>query len=339
MKINKWISGIVLGGIAIFALLIAFPKIGLASANLAPSAPGLAISPGYSVDVDPDSVVDYVHTITNTGISDAFYGLQASASEGWAVEYFNATYPDETVLLLPLPLQAGESMTVGVRLTVPDGVASGMVNTTTVAVSVLYEGTFYLSMSVDDIAVVKSTVHYTYIYLPLVMRRYAVLTNGEFSDGLEGWTKTGTLGSSVAFDPNQPDNIVALLGNRGYACWGVPIDYGGIQQYFVVPRAPDGQSVHILFRYRIYTNDKNKDLTDEYDTFDVLVNDELKLRDANEVYFDYCNVPPYDLGWRAGDIDLGEGDIEATLAFEVHNRYDQWYNTYIYVDDVRLVVQ
>ncbi|HOU11851.1 MAG TPA: hypothetical protein PKZ84_01935 [Anaerolineae bacterium] len=342
MKTTRW-SGIglciVFGAIAVFALLIVFAESGLASARLAPLTPGLAISPGYSVDVDPGDVVDYVHTITNTGTSDAIYGFQLSASEGWSAQFFTAAYPGGTALL-PLPLQAGESMTLGVRLTVPAEVAGGVLNTTTVTVSVFYESMFYLAKAVDDVAAVRSVTRYTYIYLPVVMRRYAPLTNGDFSNGLAGWTQSGVLGSSIAYDPNQPSNVVALLGNRGYACWnGVPLGYGGIQQYFVAPRAPAGQSVHIFFRYRIYTNDRNVGLTDKYDTFDVLVNGVLKLRDANEIYFDECNVPPYDMGWRAGDINLGEGGVGITLALEVHNRADQFYNTYVYVDDVRIVIQ
>lgn len=339
MRTNRWLGiglCIVFSGIAV---LIAFPQSGLASARFAPLTPGLAISPGYSVDVDPGDVVDYVHTITNTGTSDAVYGFQLSASEGWSAEFFTATYPGGTALL-PLPLQAGESMTVGVRLTVPAEVAGGVVNTTTVTVTAFYEDAPYTFAAVDDVAVVRSVVHLTYVYLPLVMRQYAPLANGDFSNGLTGWTRSGTLGSSVAYDPNQPSNIVALLGNRGYACWnGVPIGYGGIEQYFVAPRAPAGRSVYVLFRYRIYTNDRNVGLTDKYDTFDVLVNGELKLRDANEIYFDECNVPLYDLGWRAGDINLGEGGAGITLALQVHNRADQFYNTYVYVDDVRIVIQ
>ena len=79
------------------------------------------------------------------------------------------------------------------------------------------------------------------------------------------------------------------------------------------------------------------DLSDAFDSFDVLIDGTRRFRDANRTAFDYCNVLPYDLGWRVGRVDLGGGGKNVTLAFEVHNRGDHWYNTYVYVDDVEMV--
>ena len=143
----------------------------------------------------------------------------------------------------------------------------------------------------------------------------------------------------LALDPDNSSNPVARLGSSIYACGGgVPIGYGGLSQHFSVPKAPPGKSVHLKFRYRIYTNDRNVGLTDFFDAFDVLVNDVLEFRDANQTHFDYCNVQPYDLGWRSGEIDLGAGGENATVSFEVHNRADTWYNTYVLVDDVEIII-
>ena len=103
-----------------------------------------------------------------------------------------------------------------------------------------------------------------------------------------------------------------------------------------MPAAPSGKFVQLKFRYRIYTNDRNTDLGDTFDSFDVLVNGVREFRDANQFHFDYCNVAPYDLGWRTGEINLGEGGERVTLSFEIHNRADTWYNTYTYIDDVEM---
>ncbi len=344
MRVNKWLatgSGIVLGGMAVCAVLMAVSHIGVASANFAPAGPGLAVSPGYSVDVDPGDVVDYVHIISNTGDVDAFYGLQASTSERWAVDYFNAMYPDGTTALLPLPLQAGAAMTVGVRVSVPATATGGTVNTTTVTVTLLYEGVPQGQVVVYDRAAVKEEPRPSWsIYLPLALRNYAPPLDDDFSAGLGAWTKWGVLGVSVASDPSNAGNPVALLGNLRYACWnGVPIGYAGISRRFYVPSAPVGQSVYLRFRYRIYSNDRNTELNDAYDAFEVYVDDVLRFRDANQVEFDACNVQPYDLGWRNAYIDLGAGGSEMILALEVYNRYDRFYNTYVYIDDIRIVVQ
>ena len=330
---------IVCGMSALFmvVMLLALPTETLVSAQT-PYLPGIAISSGYSVDVDPDSVVDYVHTITNTGNVDVMLDFQFNASEGWPVTLFNAAYPEGTTVGLPLPLLVGETMTMGIRLTVPVTASSGVVNTTTLTTTVLFQGDRYTSVVVDDIAVVREESPYASIYLPLVLRNYKPLVNGDFSEGLAGWSALGDLGVAIALDPSNTSNPVARLGNPGYACWdGVPIGNAIIQQQFSVPSASAEKSMHLLFRYRIYTNDRNIGLTDAFDTFDVLVDGVLRFRDANQTNFDYCNVDPYDLGWKTADIDLGAGGSQVNLSLEVHNRSDQFYNTYVYIDDIRLV--
>lgn len=324
----------VFGELLLIAVLLVVPQRGLASGMPVPAAPGVAVSPGYSLDVDAGTVVEYVHTITNTGDVAALFGVQAVASTGWPVDYANAQYPSGTTSLMPFPLESGAAMTVGVRLAVPVGAAGGVVNTTTVTVSVLFEGDVYTHAVVDDIAIVNRC----YVYLPLVLRAYDPFDNGDFSDGLTAWQKLGALGVSVALNPGDAENAVALLGDPTYACGGgVPLGFAGIAQRFSVPPAPVGKSVRLQFRYRIYTNDRNIGLTGKYDSFDVLIDDVLKFRDANQKDFDYCNVSPYDLGWRVGEIDLGAGGKNVTLAFTVHNRTDHWYNTYVYVDDVEMM--
>lgn len=327
------ISGIV-SATLLFILWMVLPERSGASAMLLD--PAIDVSPGYSLVVDPDSTVEYVHTITNTGNVDALLDFQLSASEGWPVELFNAAYPEGTMLGGPLPLDVGATMTMGVRLTAPVTASGGVVNLTTLTVTLLYEGAPFTQVAVENTAVVR-----TYIYLPLLLRYFVPpLTNGDFSDGLAGWNTSGILGTAIAFDPSQASNPVARLGNPDYACWdGVPIGYAAIRQHFSAPPAPQGKSVHLVFRYRIYTNDRNIGLTDEYDTFDVIVNGVLHRRYANQDEFDRCNVEPYDLGWRAADIDLGAGGILVDLSLEVHNRSDSFYNTYVFVDDVRVEVR
>jgi hypothetical protein len=317
------------------------PKSNRASAQSS-YLPTITVSPGYSVDVDPDSVVEYVHTISNTGDVDVSVGFQVDASEGWPVDLFNAAYPEGTTVGLPLPLGVSETMTMGIRLTVPVTASGGVVNTTTFTVTLIHEGDPYLEVAVKDMAVVREQEpQFVYVYLPLVMRAYAPpLTNGNFSQGLAGWTVSGVLGASAAADPSNADNPVALLGDPRYLCAaGVPLGYARLRQFFFAPSASVGKSMHLVLRYRIFTNDLNRSITDKYDTFDVFVNGVLKLRDANanEAFFAYCNVAPYDLGWRTGTIDLGAGGLLVDLSLEVHNRSDNWYNTYVYVDDVRLV--
>ena len=328
----------VISGLLLFVTLLALPK-GAPVFAQTPNLPEIAVSPGYSVDVDPDTVVDYVHTITNTGDVDTMLDFQVIASEGWPVTLFNAAYPEGTTVGLPLPLCVNETMTMGLRLTVPVTASPGVVNTTTLTVTLLSQGERYSAVVIEDIAVVREEEpRYLYVYLPLLLRSYAPLMNGDFSDGLAGWNTSGELGVAIALDPSNASNPVARLGNPAYECWdGVPIGNGVLQRQFSVPPAPDAKSMHLLFRYRIYTNDLNTAMDDTYESFDVFVNDVLRFRDANQTDFDYCNVDPYDLGWKTADIDLGVGGSLVNLSLEVYNRSDQFYNTYVYIDDIRLV--
>ena len=182
MKMKKWwltMSSVVVGASIVLAFLVLAPQRGLAFGMMAPSAPGMEVSPGYGLDVDADSVVTYSHVITNTG-DDALFGVQASTSEGWPVDYTNAMYPDGTTVLMPFALQAGEVATIGVRLTVPPDVIGGTVNTTTVSVALIVDSTIYMSAVEYDIATVKMRR----FYLPMVVRHYDRFDNGDFSDGL-----------------------------------------------------------------------------------------------------------------------------------------------------------
>ena len=165
--------------------------------------------------------------------------------------------------------------------------------------------------------------------------------NGDFGDSLNWWTTGGGLGFALAADPSDSGNPVALLGDPSYPCSadGVPIDHASLAQTFAVPDPGLGASARVRFRYRIYSNDRNTHLTDDYDSFDVLVDGSRRFRDANTVHFNKCVVSPFDLGWKNGEFVLTETGQNVMISFEVHNRFDHWYNTYVYLDDVRVVIE
>ena len=148
------------------------------------------------------------------------------------------TYPGGTTAGMPLPLRVGETMTMGIRLTVPVTVSPGVVNTTTFTVTLIYEGESYMSVAVEDIAVVRQPEpQFTYIYLPLVLRAYTALTNGNFSAGLTGGT-SGILGVSIpSIRATQitpwPCSAIHMRGWRSLLG-----DTKSIRQSFFVPRQP-----------------------------------------------------------------------------------------------------
>ncbi|MDZ7587222.1 MAG: hypothetical protein U0946_05685 [Patescibacteria group bacterium] len=171
------------------------------------------------------------------------------------------------------------------------------------------------------------------------------LSNGGFEQGEDSWVfKNSGLPASVVTDDTQGDPDIpfgiksALLGKTDYVCAdGVPLGYAAVEQTFAVPTNAN----RLEFKHIIYTQDRTSG--SKYDRFEVYVNDVLKFEDGNKTLTEGCavwkRVPPT-TGWATGTIDLTpyRGQI-ITLSFQNYNRFDGWYNTYTYLDDVKLVIE
>ena len=102
-------------------------------------------------------------------------------------------------------------------------------------------------------------------------------------------------------------------------------------------QVPSTASPQLSFWYNIFTHDKNSSLGDRYDSFDVRINGGLAFRDANTTDPYGCRYPAKDLGWKNGEIDLAPYSGQSvTIRFENWSRFDHWYNSWTYVDDVRV---
>jgi hypothetical protein len=161
------------------------------------------------------------------------------------------------------------------------------------------------------------------------------LSNGDFEDGWTGWIREGDTYLSPQFCPS-PSKYCALLGDPTDKCWGGVQRglRGRIKQSFCVP--PIG-SPKLYFWYRIFTNDTNENLDDEHDRFDVKINGVQQIRDMRQDGLPHCNDAE-DLGGTTGMIDLsGYKGSYITIQFEVWNEPDMYYNTWVYIDNVRIV--
>lgn len=194
--------------------------------------------------------------------------------------------------------------------------------------------------------------------------------NGDFENGWADWEHGGELAQTIVADPTRAHhgNKVALLGNAGYNnLGGVPVGNGHIWHTFGVP---DTGTPRLTIWYRIYTHDRIwGDSTNKYwDSFEIYINnvnwqqandpdpnDPLRRRlcrnnpgkpDTSRAGLVLCDgnpgdetgiEPPLDLGWRSVTLDLtllkGQ-DINLYLAN--FNRHDGWYNTWTYVDHIRM---
>ena len=204
------------------------------------------------------------------------------------------------------------------------------------------------------------------LHLPFANLNFFTLSNGGFEDGQAGWTfaNNGLPVSIVADSPVNPatgtldlsipsGSRSALLGNIGYPCTSpgsVPIGSAEIRKTITIPNSPNKQ-VFLDFNYIIYSQDASTSIT--FDRFEVYIQDAgspiLRFADGNSVSaplscINWRRVPgPENLrdskqdGWALGSIDLTANKGHTiVIFFRNYSRYDNYYNTYTYLDNIQL---
>jgi hypothetical protein len=197
------------------------------------------------------------------------------------------------------------------------------------------------------------------IYLPFVARNYThPLLNGDFEmivdDFAAYWKREG--GLSVTIDICSLENHCILLGSPDYPCNNVPLGYGQVSQTFGVPRTGTPM---LSFYYRIFSYDELDDGI--YDSFDVYIDNVLDgtppiliLRDGSTDGRYGCNAGDLDImNWKKSpEFDLSAipdgsgGTVDyrgktVQLSFYVYSREPPprtvgWYNTWVYLDNVKV---
>lgn len=205
-------------------------------------------------------------------------------------------------------------------------------------------------------------------YVPVLPRAYYPFMNGDFEAALAGWQ---------AFDGGLPVSLVSQpvpnpvsggndlyipagqnsvrLGSPLYNCSqaGVPFPaYAAVQQTITLPEA---SAIELQFDYILYTEDGMPASGGErYDRFEMYVDTgsglELRFVDGNAVNSglscgNWRRVPGAENirggvedGWATASIDLSDyAGMNVVVSFQNHSRADGYYNTYTYIDNVRLV--
>lgn len=198
------------------------------------------------------------------------------------------------------------------------------------------------------------------VYFPVALRTLIppVLINGGFEQQGQGWSlRNQGLPASIAGQSNDPSvplgTYSALLGRVDYPCnaSGVPLGHAAVEQSYAVPLS--SQHVTLRFKYIVWSQDASTSA--QYDRFEVFVTPQngaanLVFSDGNMVNQGLgCNVwrrvpGPQNprngqtTGWaeKVVDLDPYKGQT-VTFSFRNYSRYDGWYNTYTYLDDVQVV--
>jgi hypothetical protein len=202
------------------------------------------------------------------------------------------------------------------------------------------------------------------LLFPLIANSFSQvsLANGDFELGTQGWSiiaqpLPATIVSSAP--PSQPDPSIPLgtksmlLGNPALACNAVPANgIAAVEQSIDVPQVLPQQSITLEFKYIIYSQDYGANTS--YDAFEVLINNATQpvFIDGNLIQQGsnpclWNRVPStgnprsgITTGWAVGQVNLtAYAGQTITIRFRNINRPDNFYNTYTFLDEVKIVIQ
>lgn len=118
-------------------------------------------------------------------------------------------------------------------------------------------------------------VGYFCVYLPVFMRSFVPLVNGDFEHGLSGWSTgqgpflghgSGVTQTVILFEGSN----CTLLGEPGAADGSIPVGYGYVAQQFSVVESPP----RLQLQYRVITSDTvwGSSTQRYYDSFELSIN-------------------------------------------------------------------
>lgn len=164
------------------------------------------------------------------------------------------------------------------------------------------------------------------------------VVNGGFENGLAGWISGGAYAQpQVRTDIVRSGVRSVVLGNPGEACTNSTNPRRGDSWVSQVINVPNTNAPQLTVWYRIFTWDSNNQLNDNFDRFEIWLNNSRIHRDANRDGNYGCNRPPTDLGWRRFTYDLSAyRGQQVTLNLSNVIWPDEAYNTWTYVDDIAL---
>ena len=179
-----------------------------------------------------------------------------------------------------------------------------------------------------------------------------VLNGGFDTLAFNDWNSSGNLRMAVVWTegPDGQQTSAARLGSE--EDYGpsldppgmVPTDSATISQVIAIPPISQVRRPALTFWYRVLTYDVmySLNLRKYIDTFDVTLNTvdgqeiALLLRDGNPDSSKWGSL--YDTGWKLARIDLRPyAGRTVQLSFANWNRHDNQYNTWSYVDEIRLI--
>jgi len=192
------------------------------------------------------------------------------------------------------------------------------------------------------------------IFLPSILDNTDPSIPMAVFDGFEtgavvGWETSGTLPIRVVSHPVPPANgtppgggtYAARLGNRSYGCGDTPVVPIGRATMQAYANVPTSGTPYLRFDYRVLSYDTVRSSGGEWwDRLEVRVNDRVLARygDPDTANLSCGNL--YDSNWKQAEFNLSTyaGQI-VLLTFFNENHVDGYWNTYSYLDNIRIEVE
>jgi hypothetical protein len=195
-----------------------------------------------------------------------------------------------------------------------------------------------------------ATLGFRQYFLPALLGESDISIPAAVFDGFEtgafvGWKTSGVLPSQIVSHPVPPvdgtppngGTYAARLGSPNYGCENVPVGRATIQAYASVPVSG---TPFLRFDYRVLSYDTVQANSGEWwDRLEVRVNDEVLARYGDPDPGGLNCTDLYDSDWDQAEFDLSAyAGQTVVLTFFNENHFDKFYNTYSYLDNIRIEV-
>lgn len=197
-----------------------------------------------------------------------------------------------------------------------------------------------------------------FAYLPILLKNFDTsipfFVSGNFETGtFAGWKTEGVLQRSIVTHPVRPTGgtppnggtYAALLGSPSYGCFDsgpayIPIGQASMKAYANVP---DSGTPFLRFHYRVLSYDTVKVGQEWWDRLEVQVNGTPLARygdpDPGSPQDPFKCSKLYDSQWLSAEFNLSAYKGQTILlTFFNENHKDGYWNTYSYLDNIRIEV-
>jgi hypothetical protein len=191
------------------------------------------------------------------------------------------------------------------------------------------------------------------VFTPMILGKSDVTIPTAVFDGFEtgsivGWKVSGSLPHQVVSHPvppvdGRPPNggtYAARLGSNSYGCADTPIVPVGRVTMQAYTSVPTSGTPYLRFDYRVLSYDTVRSKGGEWwDRLEVRVDDQVLARYGDPDFANLACDNLYDTGWEQAEFNLSDyAGQTVLLTFFNENHEDGYWNTYSYLDNIRIEV-